>query len=199
MTAKLFIFGSFCEGQPLFHRIEKLIEYSLVARVRAKAVRLGVGFPALLKEESDWVQGNVIELANPEISLAILDELHGYNRSFPDKSLMLREYADVQIEDSVDSERVWIYYLNHLNLPKNISPIEGGDWLQSLVQTPPLVNTLTEKQTTYIHRLGKSSAREIVPIDLTLYRELMNLDLIVDKGRRLALSKLGKEVYKYLV
>jgi hypothetical protein len=61
-----------------------------------------------------------------------------------------------------------------------------------------MTSKLTEKQATYIQRLGRSSGREIVPIDLTLYRELMNLELIVDKGRRLALSKLGQEVFRHL-
>lgn len=57
---------------------------------------------------------------------------------------------------------------------------------------------LTEKQASYIKRLNHTSGREIIPIDLNLYRELMKLELIVDKGRRLALSKLGKEVAKSL-
>jgi hypothetical protein len=33
---------------------------------------------------------------------------------------------------------------------------------------------------------------------MELYRELMKLELVVDKGRRLALSKLGQEVARYL-
>ena len=61
-----------------------------------------------------------------------------------------------------------------------------------------MISQLSEKQATYVKRLGKSTSREIVPIDLNLYRELMNLELIVDKGRRLALSKLGLEVYRHL-
>ncbi len=61
-----------------------------------------------------------------------------------------------------------------------------------------LKNDLSEKQMDYILRLGKVSGREIVPIDLQLYRELMNLEIIVDKGRRLALSKLGHEIYRFL-
>ena len=65
---------------------------------------------------------------------------------------------------------------------------------------PPVTTQLTEKQITYILKLGAVKGRDIVPInDLTLYRELMKLELIVDKGRRLALSSLGKEVYNHLV
>ena len=57
---------------------------------------------------------------------------------------------------------------------------------------------LTDGQRQYILRLGATSGREIVPIDMKLYRELLNLEMIVDKGRRLALSKLGHEVFRYL-
>jgi hypothetical protein len=73
-----------------------------------------------------------------------------------------------------------------------------GDWKSLLLNQANLLDKLTERQKTYIQRLGASLGREIVPIDLPLYRELMNLELIVDKGRRLALSKLGQEVYRYL-
>ncbi|MNS72308.1 hypothetical protein D3C72_1057130 [compost metagenome] len=66
------------------------------------------------------------------------------------------------------------------------------------MEEPALTAKLSDKQVTYIQKLGKSSGREIIPIDLTLYRELMNLELIVDKGRRLALSKFGQEVYRHL-
>jgi hypothetical protein len=65
-------------------------------------------------------------------------------------------------------------------------------------EEPVFTEKLSEKQKSYVQRLGAISGREIVPIDLGLYRELMNLELIVDKGRRLALSKLGQEVYRYL-
>ncbi len=58
--------------------------------------------------------------------------------------------------------------------------------------------TLTEKQRLYIQKLGTTTGRKIVPIDLTLYRELMKLNLIEDKGRRVALTKLGTEVFRQL-
>ncbi|MNY36180.1 hypothetical protein D3C86_1706530 [compost metagenome] len=80
----------------------------------------------------------------------------------------------------------------------NAKIIAGGDWRKSIEEQPVLTAKLTERQVTYIQRLGKTTGREIIPIDLPLYRELMNLELIVDKGRRLALSKLGQEVYRHL-
>ncbi len=57
-----------------------------------------------------------------------------------------------------------------------------------------LVHELTSRQAGYVKRLSQILGREIVPIDLDLYRELLKLGLIIDKGRRLALTKLGKEV-----
>ena len=69
-----------------------------------------------------------------------------------------------------------------------------------LDENPPLPQTLSDRQRSYVLKLGAVKGRDIIPIqDLTLYRELMKLELIVDKGRRLALSSLGKEVYKHLI
>jgi hypothetical protein len=65
-----------------------------------------------------------------------------------------------------------------------------------------IYSRLTAKQKAYIQRLGlstgRSKGREIVPIDLGLYRELMHLEIVVDKGRRLALTELGQELCRML-
>ncbi len=53
---------------------------------------------------------------------------------------------------------------------------------------------LSSRQASYVKKLGQISGRDILPIDLDLYRELMKLGLIIDKGRRLALTDLGKKV-----
>lgn len=57
---------------------------------------------------------------------------------------------------------------------------------------------LTEKQRQYIVKLGNSSGRDILPINLDLYRELIKLELVKDKGRRLALTTLGQDVFRSL-
>lgn len=58
---------------------------------------------------------------------------------------------------------------------------------------------LTDAQRKYVLKLGAARARDIVLIDdLTLYREMIKKDLIVDKGRRVALSRLGKEIYQVI-
>src|SRR5476651_2370740 len=109
----------------------------------------------------------------------------------PKKSLHFRRATEVKLA-SGDTTDAQCYFYNPEKLLDSAVRIEGGDWRQILSQEEVLPNKLTDRQRTYVRRLGASIGREIVPIDLPLYRELMNLELIVDKGRRLALSPLGQ-------
>lgn len=197
-TTRFFVYGSLCDGMVHFGKIQNFVESSIFARAKATAYRLKVGFPAIVKGGSDLVPGQLMELKGSDLLVSLLDEFFGYNRNDPDQSLYSREEIDVHPEGASQSVRAWVYFLNPLKLPVSASVIPGGDWRKSMADQPPLISRLTEKQSTYIQKLGRSTGREIVPIDLTLYRELMNLELIVDKGRRLALSKLGQEVFKHL-
>jgi gamma-glutamylcyclotransferase (GGCT)/AIG2-like uncharacterized protein YtfP len=199
MTAtRFFVYGSMSEGMVHFSKIADFVMSSVPATIKATAYRLKVGFPALLQEERDRVGGQLVELRTSELLQHLLDEFFGFNKLDPEKSVYSREKTLVEIEGSSEKLEAWVYFLNPKKLPPTATLIEGGDWQKSLSEEPLLVNKLTERQTHYIQRLGKSTGREIVPIDLPLYRELMGLELIVDKGRRLALSKLGHEVYRHL-
>lgn len=197
-TTRFFVYGSFCEGMIHFSKIQNFVETTTFARVKAAAYRLKSGFPALVKGGSDLVPGQLMDIKGSEVLLNLMDEFFGFNALNPEESLYSRQKVDIYPEGSSDSVNAWIYFLNPLKLPVNASLIPGGDWMRSMQEQPTLISKLTEKQRTYIQRLGRSTGREIVPIDLTLYRELMNLELIVDKGRRLALSALGQEVCKHL-
>jgi gamma-glutamylcyclotransferase (GGCT)/AIG2-like uncharacterized protein YtfP len=181
-----------------FSKISNFVVSSASAFVRGSAYRLKVGFPALSREGEDLVPGQLMELQASDLLMGLLDEFYGFNRQDPEKSLYCREEVNVYIQGTAESVKAWVYFLNPQKLPDNAQLIHGGDWRKSLEQQPALTAKLSEKQVTYIQRLGKSSGREIIPIDLVLYRELMNLELIVDKGRRLALSKFGQEVYRHL-
>lgn len=199
MTAtRFFAYGSFCEGMVHFSKIQNFVQSSVFARTKATAYRLKVGFPALVKGGSDLVPGQLIEVKASDLLLGLMDEFFGYNSQNPEQSLYFKEEVEVFPEGTSEPVKAWVYFLNPLKLPVNAAVIPGGDWVKSLEEQPALTSKLTERQMTYIQRLGRSTGREIIPIDLTLYRELMNLELIVDKGRRLALSKLGQEVYRHL-
>ncbi|MCE3010293.1 MAG: gamma-glutamylcyclotransferase [Proteobacteria bacterium] len=194
---KFFLYGSLTEGLVHFERIRDFIVDQKEASIKAKAYRLKVGFPVLLNEGVDSVPGSVVTVKSPDLLVHLLDEFHGFRPQDPQKSLYFKELTQVTYQDG-QNETVFTYFLNRKHLPSSASLIEGGDWKQVLKSAPLFAETLTERQKLYINKLGRVSGREIVPIDLPLYRELMNLEIIVDKGRRLALSKFGHEVFRYL-
>lgn len=197
-TTRFFVYGSFCEGMIHFSKIQNYVQSFCGAQIKASAYRLKVGYPVVLKEGEDWIEGQIVEMKKSDILLAMMDEFFGYNSQDPEAGLHVRRLVDVYDQDRMTSQPAWVYFLNPHKMPVQAFKIEDGDWKKSLQEYPPLTSQLTDKQKSYITRLAQSTGREIVPIDLSLYRELMSLELIIDKGRRLALSKLGQEVYRYL-
>jgi gamma-glutamylcyclotransferase (GGCT)/AIG2-like uncharacterized protein YtfP len=193
---KFFVYGSLSEGLVHFSKIQEFIQASNPAVAKASVYRLKVGFPVLLEDGEDPVAGQLLELRTTDFLVNLLDEFHGFHKLDGSRSLYFRR--EITVETALGAEKAWSYVLNPKKLPKNATLIPGGDWKASMQAEPPLTEKLTERQRTYIQRLGNSTGREIVPIDLPLYRELMNLELIVDKGRRLALSQMGHEVFRFL-
>lgn len=194
---KLFAYGSMSEGMVHYPKIADFVQCAQEARIRGRCYRLKVGFPVVTDEAEDLIPGQLLTVvADSTLLLTLLDEFHGVKPQEPEKSLFFRREVDVQSGDGV--EKAWVYLANPRKISLGAKVIEGGDWRQTLESEPVLTEKLTDRQKQYIQRLGASTGREIVPIDLALYRELMNLEMIVDKGRRLALSKLGHEVYRYL-
>lgn len=196
-TTRMFVYGSLFQGQVHFRLIESYLENSTAGFIVGSAFRLKVGFPVVLNQGQDVVPGQLVELKASEMALGMMDEFHGFNPLEPEKSLYHRQETEVTSEGGIKT-LAWCYFLNPKKLPTTAKAIVDGNWIGSLESEKPLTAQLTERQVTYIQKLGKCSGRDIVPIDLPLYRELMNLELIVDKGRRLALSKTGQEVYRYL-
>lgn len=194
---KFFVYGSMVEGLVHFNKIKDFVVTATSAQMFGTAYRLKVGFPVVLNKGAHPIPGQLLILKATDFLVHLLDSFHGYMSSDESKSLYWRQEIDVTLDDG-RIEKAWTYVLNPTKLPKNATLIDDGDWKKSLAQSPSLIEMLTDRQKTYIQRLGASTGREIIPIDLGLYRELMNLEMIVDKGRRLALSKTGHEVFRYL-
>ena len=173
----LFVYGSFCEGMVHYQRLSDYVVGSEKAWAKGTAYRLPVGFPVFLNEGSSRVEGSLIEMDAPEVFFKILDEFHGFQPMQMEKSLYWKQSIEVEMA-SGDVRSVLAYVLNPKKLPRNAQIIEDGDWRSSLQSQPAVTDTLTSKQTDYVKKLGRSTGR--------------------DKGRRLALTKLGKEVYRFL-
>lgn len=198
VNASLFVYGSFVEGRVHHKKLSNFIKDERPAYAKGAAYRLPVGFPVLASAGEDWVPGQIVEFEGPDILFRLLDEFHGVNLSAKEKSLFFREPVLVKASAKEAPEMIEAYVINPAKLTSAAKRIENGDWPTDLNENPSLLFRLTDKQKDYVHKLGSSTGRDIVPIDLNLYRELMKLDLIVDKGRRLALTKLGKDLYRYL-
>ena len=196
MRDKLFIYGSFSEGMVHFDRIASAIVESKPAHVFGSIFRLPVGYPVFHLQGAQKITGQLVTVQKPEVIFPLLDQFHGFNSMDLEKSLFHR----LAVEAETATERILtaVYSVNLKKLCKRAQLIMDADWQKSLSENPTLTQRLTEKQRNYLLKLGRSSGRDIVPIDLGLYRELMKLDLVVDKGRRLALTPLGQDVFRYL-
>lgn len=200
----IFVYGSLTEGMVHYDRIKSLVKSVRPAWAFAFCFRLPVGYPVLtevdpqgLGRSATRVGGQILQIEASELLFKILDEFHGYNPLQIEKSLSFKKEIQVFDESGLNFS-AQTYYVNPAKLPAQSVYLEDGDWRRSLNSNPALPHQLSEAQVSYIKKLGASTGREIVPIDLALYRELMKLEIVVDKGRRLALTKLGKDVYKYL-
>ena len=217
----LFVYGAMSAGLVHYGQIAPYVIQSQPAKIKAKAYRLPAGYPALIDigaVDADEVPGQLVALRAPDLFYRLLDEFQGFSPLAPEKSLYLKVAAQVTtyVEAEIGSNgqpnigeagsessfgetvTATVYVMNPAKLPKTAQRITNGDWQVALKTAPPLTKHLTERQATYVKKLSQVSGREILPIDLQLYRELMKLELVVDKGRRLALSKLGQEVARYL-
>jgi|GEM_PF-696389 len=201
---RLFVYGSLSKGMVQFEKIKDYIVGVNSAKVNAIAYRLQIGFPALLEpspEQEVLIEGQILDLQNLEALWSLLDQFHGVNSLDLKQGLYFRKEVSVFEEKEGDfslNSMAWIYFLNPEKLPLQSVLIENGDWKKSLHENPSIIELLTDRQKQYLKKLGTSNGKEGVSTDLGLYRELIKMELIVDKGRRLALSKLGIEVFRYL-
>lgn len=191
-----FVCGSIAESLISWDKFSDFILDSCPATTRGQAYRLKVGVPVHSVEGDDEVRGVLLQLKPSDLLMNLLGEFCSYNPQNEAKSPFLKKEIDVLVDG--ERQKAWSFVLNPAKRTADVQLIEGSNWEDVLQKQPPLVTQLSDRQKAYVCRLGSSTGREIVPIDLTLYRELMNLELIVDKGRRLALTKLGKEVYRRL-
>lgn len=198
-TMRFFMIGSWTEGMVHFQKLAPYILSFEKAYINATVYRLPVGFPVIVNQENQKVYGQLIDIKVDSTLLALMDTLHGVHPSDASKGVHIRTETVVN-KSTGGSDVAQVYFFNPKKLTSKAVLLQDAEWRTSLEQQPPLPETLTEKQRMYVLKLGAAKGRDIVPIqDLSLYRELMKLELIVDKGRRLALSNLGKEVYNHLV
>lgn len=198
-TMRFFAIGSWTEGMLNFDKLKDFIVSYETASIEGSVYRLPIGFPVYMDQGGDEISGQLIELKTDETLVSLMDSFHGVHFSDATKGLHQRILKTVR-KISGQIEQAHVYIFNPNKLSKNAKLIANGLWKESLTIDPPLTQQVTGRQKAYILKLGAAKGRDIIPVDdLALYRELMKLELIVDKGRRLALSSLGKDVYNHLI
>ncbi len=189
-----FLYGVYSEGQPCHERFKNFIIKSQPAFVKASLYQLLSGLQMIVGEGDHTIHGQLVELDLPESSQVTFDAINGYYADFKEKAIIWRETLLVQTEQGHVPAEVYTLNPTKKDQFRQVVPSE----VPKEVSDSQLFEKLTERHKTYICKLAKAKGREIVPVDLALYRELMGLELIVDKGRRLALTPLGQEVSYFL-
>ena len=207
----LFVVGSFSDlnaaGMVHFSKLAPFADSSQPASARGILVRLPSGMVAFTTHAGRSlgftysaersIDGTLVKLKSPEAAFAILDAYQGCSPLDRERSLFWREPVEA-VDEHGAARSAFAYVLNPDRTPSNARVIEDGDWRRSWAEKPPLIARLSDRQRNYLLKLSSSGARAIVPIDLKLYRELVAFELVVDKGRRLALTSLGQEVARFL-
>jgi hypothetical protein len=192
-----FLYGVYDEGGACFGRFKNFIQQSRPAMVKGSLYQLQSGFSLILNQGERLVRGTLVQLDIPETQWVLFDALNGCGlEKMSAKSFVVKERVRLNSEEFSDL-CVDAYCLN----PEKVLMTSGEiqpELLNESAGVPTLVAGLTDRQRLYIQKLSKTKGREVVPIDLAIARELISKELIVDKGRRLALTNLGSEVSCFL-
>ena len=198
MSQYFFSYGSFEKGYVHYPKISQFIVSRKQAFLRAQVLRLNCGYPVVdMSRRESLVPGSLLELDVSENYWSILDALLGVDASRPEKGFFQRVTEDVLVEN-YSKLPCQVYCLGTGVAVDSFRPIPQGDWKKDMESLPPLSAKLSDRHQKYLFKLSKTKGRDVVPIPMDLYRELLSMELIVDKGRRVALTKLGKEVSLFL-
>ncbi|MFK8137807.1 MAG: gamma-glutamylcyclotransferase family protein [Bdellovibrionales bacterium] len=195
MSKKLFVCGSLCAGKVHHKIIQDAVISEVPAVVKGSVYRLESGYHVFLEEGVAHVKGYIYELQESSVLDAILDEFHGVNHKQPNRSL----YQRLNCSALAGSEMldVDVFALRKKKLPKEAIQIVHGDWEEDFRAQTPLNERFNEDQILYIEKIGKTTGREVIPYT-PMTRDLEKMGIVIDKGRRPALTNLGKEYFKYL-
>lgn len=198
MNYSFFLYGVYDENQKCHPRFKDFIVKKERAYVKGSLHVLHCGLGLMSTEGQSMIPGTLVEMECPESYLPILDMLSGFDAMAPKKSFVHRQIVHASVLEAPSVE-VQTYCLNPDKKIPGLRKLEGDELNMYFTNNKEsVIDKLTERQKIYIQKLAQAKGREIVPVDMALYRELMSLELIVDKGRRLALTRLGTEVSLFL-
>jgi gamma-glutamylcyclotransferase (GGCT)/AIG2-like uncharacterized protein YtfP len=124
----VFFYGTLMAGFDRRRRagIDSKLTYVGRGAIRAALFDLGL-YPAAVPAPDSHVWGEVYEMADADQVLAALDGIEGYRSDDPDRSLYVRQLAEVVLPDgTLATAHVYFY-----NAPLGRAPrIRSGDYLE---------------------------------------------------------------------
>ncbi len=137
MTSHLFVYGTLLTGAESRLGAHERVRLGAEARFVTAGMANGQLFdlgnsPGLLVDASEFVTGEILELASPGTTLPWLDDYEEINHLDPANGLYRRVVHSVTGSSGAAFE-CWIYELTHL--PAGARPIISGDWLAYSAQT----------------------------------------------------------------
>jgi gamma-glutamylcyclotransferase (GGCT)/AIG2-like uncharacterized protein YtfP len=130
MSELVFFYGTLMTpfNRPGRQRIEQHLAFSGRGSIPAALFDLGI-YPAAVPAAEGRVHGEVYEMLNGAMVLAVLDELEGYRAGEPEASLYRRELTPVTL-DAGPTVQAWAYFYN---APLGrAQQIKSGDYLEHL-------------------------------------------------------------------
>ncbi len=167
------------------------------AKIRGTLFCLPAGFPVYVADGDEAIQGMAVEFEQTSEAMQVLDRFHHFFAETPNRSYYIRSIAEVSGEFGADVAHVYGLALN--KVPKGARRIPQGDWPRHRLENPALLEALSLDEQTLLRKIGARRSAGRTPVPLSIYRHFAALGLIVDNGRRLALTPLGREVYRFLL
>ena len=124
----VFFYGTLMAGFDRRRRAEMDSKLTYLGRGSIPGALFDLGlYPAAVPAPDGQVWGEVYEMVEPVTVLAVLDDIEGYRHDHPDRSLYLRQKADVAMPDGSHAP-AWVYFYN---APLGRAPrIASGDYLE---------------------------------------------------------------------
>ena len=111
MSEHLFVYGTLRRGQPLFRYLDpKTTRLVGEGTIAGRLFDLGE-YPGAISDTKRFstIRGEVHQLLDPRTTLAILDDVEGYDAVRPERSLFERRTAMVTLDDGREMES-WVYF-----------------------------------------------------------------------------------------
>lgn len=130
MPELVFFYGTLMApfNRPGRQRVDPHLTYVGHGHISGALFDLGI-YPAAVPASEGRVVGELYRMTDPDLVLAVLDDIEGYRAEEPEASLYTRLATPVTLDSGAIAE-AWAYFYN---APLGRAPrIESGDYLQHL-------------------------------------------------------------------